>query len=74
MIESECINSHQGNCKGRVELRMSLSGTGQPIPRCDHHWDERLQLEDDLNQRYPVTAPSEWSPLDAGEAWDEDDY
>lgn len=70
----ECIEDHDGTCKGKVEYRMSLTGTGTAIVRCDHHWSKRLDLEDDLNRRYPVNAPSDFSYLDAGEYWSEDDY
>ena len=71
----ECINAGlTAECRGPVELRMPLSGTGKPFPRCDFHWDQRLQLEAELNERYPVQPPSDWSPLDAGEAWSEEDY
>lgn len=64
----ECINGPEG-CRGVTVLRMSLSGTGTPYPRCDGHWDTRLDLEDDLRRRYPDVAPSDWSPYDAGEEW-----
>ncbi|HTE67056.1 MAG TPA: hypothetical protein VK736_12475 [Candidatus Binatia bacterium] len=73
MQDPECINGPEG-CAGTVEYRMPLSGTGQPYPRCDSHWDARLQMEEQLQERYPMHAPSDWSPDDAGEAWGEDDY
>jgi hypothetical protein len=71
--ELECLQAGD-DCAGPVELRMSLSETGIPHPRCDHHWSKRLDLEAELNERYPVHPPSDWSPLDAGEAWSEEDY
>ena len=68
----ECINkSHE--CEGTVEYRMPLSGTGKSFPRCDKHWEERLGVEQGLRERYPEQPPSDWSPLDAGESWDEED-
>lgn len=70
----ECIDDHKSECNGTIEYRMSLSGTGTPIPRCDKHWDERLDEDQRINERYPEQPPSDWSPLDAGEAWGEDDY
>lgn len=70
----ECLNDREGGCRGEIEWRPSLTGTGTSIPRCDAHWEKRLRLEDEINERYPVNAPSNWSPLDAGEAWGEDDY
>lgn len=60
------------DCSGRIEYRMPLSGTGKSFPRCDHHWRLRCDLQERLNQRYPEQPPADWSPLDAGESWDED--
>lgn len=74
MEKLECIESHKDTCRGVVELRESLSGTGTPIARCDFHWSKRLDLQHELNARYPVNPPADWSPLDAGEHWSEDDY
>lgn len=67
-----CINESP-DCAGRVELRMALSATGIPYPRCDHHWQERLDYEAELNARYPPHPPADWDPLDAGEQWYPDD-
>ena len=69
----ECINGGQ-ECSGRVEHRHPLSGSGKPCPRCEKHWADRLDLEQGLRERYPERPPADWSPLDAGEAWDESDY
>lgn len=70
-----CLNDNgDGECKGAVEYRMPLSGTGRSFPRCDKHWAERLDEQERINERYPASPPSDWSPLDAGEAWGEDDY
>lgn len=71
---AECVQAFVGNCVGAVAHREPLSGSGRSFPRCELHWDERLKLERDLNHRYPALPPAAWSPLDAGEAWDEDDY
>jgi hypothetical protein len=70
---ARCLNGPEG-CEGAVHYRLPLSGTGVSFPRCDKHWDERLELEQGLRQRYPEQPPDDWSPLDAGEAWSEDDY
>ena len=69
-----CVQAVTGSCRGVVARREPLSGTGRSFPRCDLHWDQRLQLQRELSHRYPVSPPADWSPLDAGEAWDEDDY
>lgn len=68
----ECIDDHKSPCSGVVEYRMSLSGTGTPIPRCDKHWGERLDWQDEHNRKYPVLPPSDFDPTYAGERWDED--
>jgi hypothetical protein len=72
-LDLECLDSHTDpTCKGAVELRESLSGTGTRIARCDKHWRERLDLQDEINRRYPATAPADFDPYYAGESWDED--
>jgi hypothetical protein len=59
---------------GRVELRMALSGTGIPYPRCDGHWSTRLDLEQRLRRDYPDTdTPPAWfDGANAGERWNDD--
>ena len=69
----ECIEHHKGDCRGDVQPRESLSGTGMPIPRCDYHWEKRLDFQQDHNRKYPQHAPSDFDPMYAGERWDEDD-
>jgi len=51
---------------------MPLSGTGKAFPRCDKHWEQRLDKQEDINRRYPVNAPQDFDPSYAGEHWDED--
>lgn len=73
--ELRCLDSYRDDgspCQGQVLLRESLSGTGTPIARCDQHWNERLNLQDEINRRYPATAPADFDPYYAGERWDED--
>jgi hypothetical protein len=59
-------------CGGEVEYRPSLTGTGYVTIRCEGHWFARLDLEDELNSRYPINMPDDFDFLDAGEHWDED--
>jgi hypothetical protein len=68
----ECHDYAQGDCQGEVDY--SSVGNSKPYPRCEFHLDKRWKLENDLNERYPVNAPSDFSYLDAGEYWSEDDY
>lgn len=70
----EAVSDEPGTCEGAVMHREPLSGTGRRFPRCDRHWTQRLEFDAELNRRYPAHPPSDWSPLDAGEAWDEEDY
>jgi hypothetical protein len=70
----ECLdeNTLLGACKGPIEYRESLSGTGISYPRCDFHWDMRLDLQDQINDRYPYHQPADFDPTYAGERWDDD--
>ena len=67
--EDRCINEGP-DCQGPVELRMALSATGIPYPRCEKHWGERLEVERGLAERYPHDQPADFDPLFAGESWD----
>lgn len=80
--ELECIDDQDpvDTCRGPVELRMSLSGTGTPIPRCDHHWSKRLDLQEEINDRYGADSdvPPSWFKAgpggtnEYGERWDDE--
>lgn len=77
LTATDCLNYHDDGpvtCKGKVEYRMSLSGTGASFPRCDKHWGERLKEQERINERYPDSPlpPAWFDPMDAGEHWDED--
>ena len=67
----KCLDGPKG-CEGDVEYRMALSSTGVQFSRCEKHWDERLQKQDEIYARYPVTPPSDFDPAYAGERWDEE--
>jgi hypothetical protein len=70
---SECLN-HGVDCKGAVEYRMPLSGTGKSFPRCDAHWADRLDTQAGIDRRYPDSPmpPRDFDPYYAGERWDSD--
>jgi hypothetical protein len=69
----ECLDDRGENtCRGPVELRMPMSGTGRSFPRCEAHFEIALAKFEEINQRYPVNAPADFDYLDAGEHWDED--
>lgn len=73
----ECLDHGRPDdpCEGAVEYRMSLTASGRNFPRCDHHWDKRLEEQERINRDYPDSpmAPAWFDPMDAGERWDEDD-
>ena len=66
----ECLQEHEGDCEGVTEYRESLSGTGTAVPRCDKHWDDALDRDEAIRNRYPHNAPSDFDPAYAGESWD----
>lgn len=68
----DCLDRRKGDCEGDVEFRMPLSGTGKSFPRCDKHWEDRLEEQERINERYPHTAPSDFDPHYAGERWDDE--
>jgi len=72
----ECLESYQGECAGTVEYRFPLSGTGRSFPRCDKHWGERLDKQEQINQRYghpdSSVPPADFDPTYAGERWEEE--
>lgn len=69
----DCLEfmNHTALCSGRVEFRMSLSGS-RNYPRCGAHWSARLAREEETRRRYPVLQPAGFDPADAGERWDDD--
>lgn len=62
-------------CDGPVEYRYPLSGTGASFLRCDRHWSDRLDRQDQINARYPDSPhpPADFDPAYAGEQWNDDD-
>lgn len=70
----ECLDNNPllSKCEGSTEYREPLSGTGISYPRCEFHWDMRLDLQDQINDRYPSQQPADFDPMYAGERWDED--
>lgn len=71
----DCLDHRDADeCRGIVQYRMPLSGTGKSFPRCDRAWDARLKTQERLRQDYPdsSTPPSWFDPTNAGETWDDD--
>lgn len=68
----DCLDQGKSECDGEVAYREPLSGTGRAFPRCERHWDERLESQREIERRYPETAPADFDPAYAGERWDEE--
>lgn len=69
---SKCLEERRGDCAGETYPRESLSGTGTPITRCDHHWELRLIEQERIERVYGVTsdvAPSWIDESYIGERW-----
>jgi hypothetical protein len=45
----ECLDGPD-QCEGNVEYRTALSATGRSFPRCDLHWDERLEEQERITR------------------------
>lgn len=78
LTAEDCLNFDErdngADCRGSVEYRPSLSGTGTAIPRCDGHWEARLVTQERLDRDYPDSpiAPAWFDPMAAGERWNDD--
>ena len=72
LTHADCLDGPEG-CQGEVEFRFPLSVTGKSFPRCDYHWFKRLEVQEEINARYPTLPPSDFDPTYAGERWDEDE-
>lgn len=73
----ECLSDNgptMSQCLGPVEWHSLDPGRLEAFPRCEKHWGERIEEDQKHKQNYPDSpfAPSWFSPLDAGEHWDED--
>lgn len=72
--EIQCLDGPEG-CEGAVEYRAPLSAAGRSFPRCDKHWERRLEKQDEINRRYAPNSdvpPADFDPTYAGERWGED--
>jgi hypothetical protein len=78
--QPECLDNPgpdmglEERCSGPVEYRMPLSPSGKPFPRCERHWADRLDRQEQINARYPDSPfpPPGFDPAYAGEHWDYD--
>lgn len=70
--EVRCLQ-YGPDCMGPVEYRLSPDRDDfKAFPRCDYHWEQRLEAAE-KNREYMSDVPPSWfDPMDAGESWDED--
>jgi hypothetical protein len=50
---SECLD-FGFECSGAVEYRMPMSGTGRSFPRCEAHYEIRLDTQSRLSRTYGI--------------------
>ena len=70
----QCLE-HSVHCQGKVRYRVALSGTGRSFPRCDFHWERRLESQAEIDRKYAPNSdvpPADFDPTYAGENWGED--
>lgn len=65
-----CQDRHAGTCRGRVDFRDPLSGTGVPTIRCEGHWAVRLELQARHRRDFPDSStPPAWYTAQGGDAY-----
>ena len=72
---TECLDDRgEGTCSGPVEYHSIDPGRQRAFPRCDLHWNERLDRRQNSMEMYADSdvAPSWFDPSYAGERWDEE--
>lgn len=65
----ECLDGPDG-CSGPVEYR--TTDGYRAWPRCERHFDERLDREESYRSYDSDSPPSWFDPAYAGERWDDD--
>ncbi len=71
----ECLDDHgETPCAGPVQLHSVDPGRSGAFPRCDAHWERRLdRLENSIERYADSDVPPAWfDPTAAGERWDDD--
>lgn len=68
----ECLDGPE-DCAGAVEFRTTPDRSDfQAFPRCDFHFERRLEAAERNLELQSDTAPSWFDPAYAGERWDAD--
>lgn len=75
MEETRCLDDRgDGSCQGPVEWHSTDPGLRPAFPRCDRHWELRLDRREHSMEKYADSdaAPGWFDLLFAGERWDEE--
>lgn len=59
-----CLDNYLSDCEGEVEYRIPMSPTGRSFPRCEKHFSERLDRQEQISQRYNVPMFYDGGPVD----------
>lgn len=68
----ECLDDHgEADCEGPVEFHSIDPGRERAWPRCEKHWEVRLDRWQNSIERYATSdVPPPWfDPANAGEEW-----
>ncbi len=68
---------HRQGCNGPVEMRLHSFNDWKSFPRCEFHWEQRLEEQERINRLYAPNSdvpPIGFDPAAAGEVWDDRDY
>ena len=67
----ECVEDPD-ECQGEVAYHSVDPGRATAAPRCDKHWQQRLQRRENSIERFENSdVPPAWfDPSIAGESWD----
>lgn len=67
----ECLESHTEQCRGPVGWHSIDPGRHKAFPRCDKHWEDRLESRENSIEKYENSdvPPSWFDPTYAGETW-----
>ena len=71
-LDLECLEEGNPHDKCRGTVTYCSTGYGRAWPRCEHHFQGRLDREQTNRERYPMLQPHDFDPLYAGERWDDD--
>jgi hypothetical protein len=75
LTHEDCLDYRDdGSCRGVVEYHSVDPGRTGAFPRCDQHWNERLDRRENSIERYENSdvAPDWFDTSACGERWNDD--